>query len=277
MPIGRPVANTQLYILDKHLQPVPIGAVGELHIGGVQVGRGYWQRPELTAEKFIPDPFRSDPEAHLYKTGDLARYLPDGVIEYLGRIDHQVKIRGFRIELGEIESVLLEHPEIREAVVVVWDSESGEQRLVAYIVFVSGKEPSIVEVRNHLRQMLPEYMIPAHFAVLQSLPLTHNGKVNRLALPAPDMTHRNIETPLVLPRTHMETTLAELWCEILGLGQIGINDNFFDVGGNLILATKVIARLRKTMRIDLSLRDLFIWPTVATFSCSRRRKTRANE
>ncbi len=258
VPIGRPIANTQIYLLDFHLQPVPIGVSGELHIGGVGVARGYLNCPDLTDEKFIPNPFSSQPESRLYKTGDLARYLPDGNIEYLGRIDHQVKIRGFRIELGEIETVLCQHLAVREAVVV-----QENQSLVAYVVFHQNVAHSINELRNYLQQHLPEYMIPSAFVLLDSLPLTPNGKVDRRALPVPEQTRPELEQTFVAPRNPTEEMLVGIWVKILGIQQIGINDNFFELGGHSLLATQVISQVRKAFGLEIPLRNLFASPTIA--------------
>jgi acyl-coenzyme A synthetase/AMP-(fatty) acid ligase len=200
VPIGRPVANTQIYILDRQMQPVPIGISGELHIGGVQVARGYLNRPELTQEKFVPDPFSKKKGARLYKTGDLARYLPDGEIEYLGRLDFQVKIRGFRIELGEIEAALSQHQHVKEAVVIAGRDVSGGQRLVAYVVPSQDEKPTVESLRSFLMDKLPEYMVPAVFVNLDALPLTANGKVDRKALPEPDQSRPDMEEAYVVPR-----------------------------------------------------------------------------
>jgi amino acid adenylation domain-containing protein len=258
VPIGRPIANTQIYLLDYHLQPVPIGISGELHIGGVGVARGYLNRPDLTDAKFIPNPFSNQPESRLYKTGDLARYLPDGNIEYLGRIDHQVKIRGFRIELGEIETVLCQHLAVREAVVV-----QENQSLVAYVVFHQNAAHSINELRNYLQQHLPEYMIPSAFVLLDSLPLTPNGKVDLRALPVPEQTRPELEQTFVAPRSPTEEMLAGIWVKILGIKQVGIHDNFFDLGGHSLLAMQVISQVRKAFGLEIPLRNLFASPTVA--------------
>ncbi|WP_322745353.1 non-ribosomal peptide synthetase [Nostoc sp. LEGE 12447] len=258
VPIGRPIANTQIYLLDSHLQPVPIGIYGELHIGGVGVARGYLNRPDLTDKKFIPNPFSNQPESRLYKTGDLARYLPDGNIEYLGRIDHQVKIRGFRIELGEIETVLCQHLAVREAVVV-----QENQSLLAYVVFHHNVAHSINELRNYLQQHLPEYMIPSAFVLLDSLPLTPNGKVDRRALLVPEQTRPELEETFVAPRNPTEEMLVGIWVKILGIQQVGINDNFFELGGHSLLATQVISQVRKAFGLEIPLRNLFASPTIA--------------
>jgi acyl-coenzyme A synthetase/AMP-(fatty) acid ligase/acyl carrier protein len=266
IPIGRPIANTRVYILDGHLQPVPVGVPGELCIGGDGLARGYLNRPDLTVEKFIPDPFANDPGFRLYRTGDLARYLPDGTIEFLGRIDHQVKIRGFRIEPGEIESVLAKHPGIREAVVAAREDIPGDKRLVAYLVPTSGTAPPAGELRRFLAEQLPEYMIPSAFVPLDSLPLTPNGKVDRRALPAPDSSRLELEESYVAPQTPVELAIAELWAEVLRLERVGIHDNFFHMGGHSLLATQVISRIRNLLQVEVPLRDLFESQTIAAFS-----------
>jgi amino acid adenylation domain-containing protein len=263
VPIGRPVANTQLYIVDSSMQPVPIGVPGELHIGGVQVARGYLNRPELTDERFIPDLFGDDLQARLYKTGDLARYRPDGNIEFLGRVDTQVKIRGFRIELGEIENVLNQHPKVKEAVVVARGDTPGHQRLVAYVVPVtaSGMQPRAL--RDFLQTKLPDYMVPPTFVQLEALPLMPNGKVDRRSLPAPAPRRPDLEPTFAAPRTPVEKTLSGIWAEILGIQSVGIHDDFFDLGGHSLLATQVMARVREALLVDVPLRTLFDTPTVA--------------
>jgi amino acid adenylation domain-containing protein len=268
--IGRPIANTQIYILDSHLQPVPIGVRGELHIGGAGLARGYLNRPELTDEKFIPNPFfgkgGQGSSKRIYKTGDLARYLPDGNIEYLGRIDNLVKIRGYRIELGEIEAVLTQHPDVRQSVVIVREDQPGDKRLVAYIIPEQESAPTPSTLRNFLKQQLPEYMVPVIFVMLEVLPLTPNGKVDRRALPVPDTSLSDCEVDIVLPRTTTEELLARIWKEILGLKQVGIHNNFFELGGHSLLATQVISRVRETCAVDVPLRCLFESPTIAALS-----------
>ncbi|KOP26732.1 peptide synthetase [Hapalosiphon sp. MRB220] len=260
VPIGRPIANTQIYILDKSLQPVPVGITGELYIGGAGLARGYFNQPKLTQEKFIPNPFGSGSESCIYKTGDLARYIPNGEIEYLGRIDDQVKLRGFRIELGEIEAVLQQHPAVRQGVVMLQEDVPGNQRLVAYLVAENAATDGL---RQYLRQKLPEYMIPSVFVFLDSLPLTFNGKVNRRALPAPENTSREVTSTFVAPRHPVEEVLAGIWTQVLGVFQVGIYDNFFELGGHSLLATQVISRIRKTFEIDIPLQFLFEFPTIA--------------
>ena len=261
--IGRPIANTQVYILDKEMQPVPVGVAGELHLGGEGLARGYLNRPELTREKFIGNPFSSEPEARVYKTGDLARYLPDGNIEFLGRIDHQVKVRGYRIELGEIETALEGYPGIEKSVVMAREDQPGNKRLVAYVVPRGEERVAISELRGYLIQHLPEYMVPAFFVVLEKLPLTPNGKIDRQALQAPDESRPEIEVAFVTPRTASEEVLTKIWGEILGLQQVGVFDNFFELGGHSLLATQVISRINDAFEIRVPLRDFFERPTVA--------------
>ncbi|HEX6292636.1 MAG TPA: amino acid adenylation domain-containing protein, partial [Herpetosiphonaceae bacterium] len=283
VPVGRPLANSQIYLLDASGQPVPIGVAGELHIGGSGLARGYLGRPALTAEKFVPHPFSrpegTRPGGRLYRTGDLARYLPDGTIEFLGRIDHQVKVRGFRIELGEIEAVLAQHPGVREAVVLLRD-----ERLVAYVV--TNKEQrnkeqrtengpaddscslcsvlcSPQELRQFLGQRLPDYMVPGAFVVLDALPLTTNGKLDRAALPAPSSERPELPAGFTAPRTPVEELLAAIWADVLGVERVGIHDNFFELGGHSLLAIQLVARLGEALQVRIPLRQLFDAPTVA--------------
>jgi len=266
VPLGRPLPNTQIYLLDSHLQPVPVGVAGELYIAGAGLARGYLNQPELTAEKFICKSLNQEPETRLYKTGDLARYLPDGNIEFIDRVDRQVKLRGFRIELGEIEAGLSHHPSVREAAVLLQENEPGNQRLVAYIV--SHSKPSIQDsqliesLRSFLKEQLPEYMIPSAFVVLKALPLTPNGKIDRQALPAPSVA-ANFTDTFVGPRTPAEEILAEIWSQLLNLKQVGIHDNFFDLGGHSLLITQLLAKVRECFQVELPLRVLFEAPTVA--------------
>jgi amino acid adenylation domain-containing protein len=260
--IGRPIANTQVYILDPDLRPVPIGVPGELYIGGECLARGYLNRPQLTAEKFITHSFDGEPARRLYNTGDLARYLSDGNIEFLGRIDNQVKIRGYRIELGEIESVLCQHPGVGEAVVVAREDVPGDKRLVAYLVAAS-QNSSVSELRGFLKAKLPEYMIPSIFMFQDALPLTSNGKIDRKSLPAPDRNRDGLEQVYVAPRSPTEEILAGIWAEVLKLDQVGVHDNFFELGGHSLLATQIVSRIRSAFSIELPLRHLFQSPTVA--------------
>jgi amino acid adenylation domain-containing protein len=263
IPIGRPIGNTQVYILDEHLSPVPVGAHGEIYIGGDGLARGYFNRPELTAEKFIRNPFSGDSTSCLYRTGDRGRYLPDGNIEFLGRIDDQVKIRGYRIELGEIEATLGEHPMVREAVAMAREDTPGDRRLVAYIVLAQVTSQKAEELRNFLKGKLPEPMIPSALVFLESLPVTPNGKVDRKALPAPDQSRPELERAFVAPRIPLEERLARIWGEVLKLEKVGIHDNFFDLGGNSLLATQVISRIRTALDAEVPLRAMFEAPTMA--------------
>jgi amino acid adenylation domain-containing protein len=260
-PIGRPIANTRMYVLDKNRQPVPVGVPGELYIGGDGVARGYWNRPELTAEKFVTDPFCSQPGERLYSTGDQARLLPDGNLQYLGRLDTQVKVRGYRIELGEVEDVLAKHPAALQAVVVVREDIPGDKRLVAYLITKPEIELPVSEWRSYLRRSLPEYMIPSDFVHLKQLPLTPNGKVDRRALPAPDADRATSE--FVAARTPTEKLLSGIWSEVLRVPKVSIFDNFFELGGHSLLATQVISRIQKHWQRDVPLRLLFEHTTIA--------------
>ncbi|MFN6234017.1 amino acid adenylation domain-containing protein, partial [Microcystis sp.] len=260
--IGRPIANTKAYILDQNLQPVPIGVKGELHLCGVRLARGYLNRPELTAEKFINNPFAHSPFNRLYKTGDLARYLPDGNIECFGRIDNQVKIRGFRIELGEIEAVINQNIDVQTSCVIIREDTPGDKYLVAYIVAHYERIPMISELRQFLSSKLPLYMVPQAFVFLESLPLTTNRKVDRRALPAPDKIG-NRRDQYVAPRNGIEEMLVQIWTEILKIEQVGIYDNFFEIGGHSLLATQLVSRIRSLFKIELPLRSLFGAATVA--------------
>lgn len=263
MPIGRPVDNTTTYILDAQLNPVPIGVPGELCIGGLGLARGYRDRPELTAEKFIPDPFMKDAGARLYKTGDQARYLSDGNIEYLGRLDHQVKLRGFRIELGEIETVLSRHPDVQAAVVLCREDQPDSKRLVAYVVPRMQAPLGSSALRAFLRDTLPEYMLPAVFVILEELPLTPSGKIDRRALPAPEQTDRWIAEEPVLPVGPTEEVLAAIWAELLTVETVGRHDNFFDLGGHSLLAMKLVLRVQDILGVPLPVRCVVQVPTVA--------------
>jgi amino acid adenylation domain-containing protein len=269
--IGRPIANTRIYLLDAHGQPVPRGAVGELYIGGDGVARGYLNRPELTAERFLDDPFSDVAGARMYRTGDLARYLPDGNLEFLGRNDQQVKIRGFRIEPGEIQARLLEHAAVREAVVIAREDSPGDKRLVAYVVVDESVEQDEAtgdlagRLRSSLSRSLPDYMVPAAYVRLTALPLTPNGKLDRKALPPPDQQAYFLRE-YVAPGTPLEAQLAEIWAELLQVERIGIHDNFFELGGHSLLATRVVARLRQTLQIDLPVRAVFEASTIHDLS-----------
>jgi len=262
--IGRPVDNTRIYVLDRRGQPAPAGVPGELYVAGLGLARGYMRRPDLTAEKFVPDPFAplwGETGGRMYRTADLVRWLPDGNLDFLGRLDHQIKIRGLRIELGEIETVLGQHPALREVAVLVREDRPGARRLTAYVVAAEpSAPPAVEELRAFLLDKLPEYMVPAAFVALDALPLTPNGKVDRRALPAPQW---DSEAELVAPRTPAEEKLAEIWKDVLGIEQIGVHDNFFDRGGHSLLATQVVSRVRSTFGVDLALRSLFETPTIA--------------
>lgn len=260
VPIGRPVANTQMYVLDARMEPVPLGVAGELYIGGVQVGRGYVGRDDLTAERFVQDPFSGTPGARLYKTGDLGRYLPDGVIEYLGRTDFQVKIRGQRIELGEIEEMLDQHPGVAQSVVMMREDTPDDQRLVAYVL-PRQADVSARELNDHLAAQLPLYMVPSAFVMLDELPLTPSGKVNRKDLPTPTLSDLQ-RAGYVAPETPTEQVLAEIWANVLHLERVGLHDNFFELGGHSLLAVSVIERMRQA-KLQADVRSMFLAPTIA--------------
>jgi amino acid adenylation domain-containing protein/FkbM family methyltransferase len=262
--IGRPVANSQVYLLDAEMQPVPTGIPGDLYIGGAGLARGYLHRAELTAERFVPHPFSTQPGARLYRTGDLARYLPDGKIEFLGRSDHQVKVRGFRIELGEIEEALRQHPNVQEAVVIAREDTIGDKRLVAYLIAAQGEqEPTGNELRRHLKQQLPEHMIPSGFVLLSQWPLTANGKLDRLALPAPDFNAEAAHQVYVAPVTALEHVLAGIWASLLRIERVGMAENFFEMGGHSLLGMQVLSRIREVLQVELPLRVLFESQTIA--------------
>ncbi|MHC5933188.1 non-ribosomal peptide synthetase [Nostoc sp.] len=266
IPIGRPIANTQVYILDNNLQPVTIGEAGELYIGGDGLARGYLNRPDLTAEKFISHSFDSNLATRLYKTGDLARYLPDGNIEFLGRIDNQVKIRGFRIELGEIEREIAQHPDVREIVVLARQDETGEKQLTAYIVPHRKSRYIYNQLRSLLQQRLPNYMVPSAFVMLESLPLTANGKVDRHKLPAPSRERPQLEQPYISPQTDLEHLLAGILSELLKIDRVGINDNFFDLGGTSISILQVTVRVQQELGIQLPAVKLFQYSTIGSLA-----------
>jgi amino acid adenylation domain-containing protein len=268
-PIGRPIANTRVHVLDAELRPVPVGVPGELYVGGVGVARGYVNRAGLTAAAFVPDPFcpgegRGGGRCgeRLYRTGDLARYLPDGHLEFLGRADHQVKVRGFRVELGEVEATLAQHPAVKAAVVQAVDDGPGG-RLVAYVVPAAGEEPGVSELRRFVQGRLPEYMVPSAFVSLETLPLTPTGKVDRRALPAPDRLRPELDRELVAPRTPTEKAVAAIWAQVLGLEQVGAHDGFFELGGHSLLATQVVTRVRQEFKVEIPFRALLEAATVA--------------
>jgi len=266
LPIGRPIANTQIYLLDRYRQPVPIGVPGEVYIGGAGLARGYLNRPELTAEKFIPNPFSDASGGRLYKTGDQARYLSDGNIEYLGRLDNQVKMRGFRIELEEIELALLPHPAVREVVLLAREDVPGDRRLVAYVVPQPQQRPSTSDLRGFLQDRLPIYMLPSVFILLEALPLLPNGKLDRRSLPAPDHLQPELAATYVAPRTELEQTIATIWQEVLQVAKVGLYDNFFDLGGHSLLMIQVHSKLRQILNRDVSMIEMFKYPTVNSFA-----------
>jgi amino acid adenylation domain-containing protein len=260
VPIGRPIANTSAYVLDSNMQLVPRGVWGELYTGGDGVARGYFNRPELTAGSFVPDPFSVELGGRLYRTGDLARHLPNGLIEFGGRRDKQVKVRGFRIEPQEIESVLCQHEAVANCVVIAREDVPGDQRLVAYIVPHENKDAN-GDLRSYLTEKLPQYMVPSTFVTVTELPLMTSGKVDRRALPAPDVSEAN-DRAFVAPRTQTELELAEIWSGLLRLENIGVQDNFFDLGGHSLLATQLVSRILNTFAVELKLQDIFTEPTV---------------
>ena len=260
--IGRPIANTTVYILDQARRPVPVGTEGELHIGGVGLARGYLGRPELTAERFIAHPFDPTPGARLYRTGDLARWRADGTVEFLGRLDHQVKIRGFRIELGEIEAALDAQPGVRAAVVTAAPDPAGGSRLIAYLI-PGSPPPTTTELRHRLAQKLPDHMVPSAFVTLAAFPLTPNGKVDRKALPPPEGSRPDLVSVFVAPRTPIERTLAAIWSDVLGVDPVGVDDNFFELGGHSLLGVRAISRVNNELDVELTLGALYHAPTVA--------------
>jgi amino acid adenylation domain-containing protein len=262
VPIGRPIANTQIYLLDERLEPVPIGVKGELYIGGAGLARGYYRRAGLTAEKFVPNPFGKEPGERLYWTGDLARYLPDGNIEFLGRADYQVKIRGFRIELGEIETALRQHPDVRDAVALVHESEWGDKRLVAYVTAREERNSVINEMRRFLQDRLPDYMVPATFVMLEMLPLTPSGKIDRRALPAPEWSRPDLETAFVASQTETERAITTIWQQLLSVTDVGIHDNFFDLGGHSLLLVQMHSRLQEEFGCSIPIAHMFQYPTI---------------
>ncbi len=264
--IGSPIDNVQVYILNEGMRQAPIGESGEIYIGGAGLARGYRNQPDLTAERFVPDPFSSEPGARLYRTGDLGRYLPDGQIAFLGRVDEQVKIRGFRIEPAEIVKLLDEHPAVQASAVVAREVEPGDKRLVAYFVPAAKAQPTHTELRNFIAARVPEYMVPATFVKLEALPLNASGKVDRAALPAPNAGNTLRDSSFVAPRTPIEERLAAMLALLLDLDRVGVEDNFFLLGGHSLLGTQLIARVRDAFGVELSLRTLFDAPTVSKLS-----------
>ena len=268
--IGTPIANTQVYILDRHLQPVARGMEGEVYIGGAGVARGYWNRPELTAERFILSSFTNG-GSRLYRTGDVARHLSDGRIEFIGRTDQQVKLRGFRIELGEVESALCGYQSIGEAVASVRDDSSGSKTLVAYVTS-KGAKPSPSELRSYLKEKLPEYMVPAFIVPMDKFPRTPNGKIDRKALPDPSVNQSEATRVYAAPKDELENRLVRLWQEVLNLEQVGIDDNFFDLGGHSLLMMKVFRKLREELSGEFSIVDMFRYTTVRTLAAFLSKK-----
>ncbi|KOP26731.1 thioester reductase [Hapalosiphon sp. MRB220] len=266
IPIGKPIANIKTYILDQFLQPVPIGIPGELYIGGAGLARGYLHQPDLTSEKFIPNPFSDEANSRLYKTGDLVRYQDDGNIEFLGRVDQQVKIRGFRIELGEIEAKLNQHPHVREAVVIVWENELGDNCLIAYVSPNLEQEVTVTQLRNFLNANLPEYMVPFAFVILESLPLTPNGKVNKKSLPIPEILRPDLDVAYVMPQTEAEKTIATIWQKYLNIEKIGIHDGFFELGGHSFMMVRVHSQLREVFKTDFSILEMFRYTTISSLA-----------
>lgn len=271
VPIGYPVTNTQIHLLDERLKPVPVGEEGELFIGGVQVARGYWNRPELTAERFLPDPFREEPDARLYRTGDLARRRSDGAVEFLGRIDHQVKIRGNRIELGEIEAVLGQHASVKQAVVIAKVDESLNQQLVAYLVSTSSPPPTVSEVRRHLEEQLPDYMVPSAYVFLDEIPLSPNGKVDREALPPPAGGRPELDQDYLGPGDALEQMLTKIWRDVLGFDRVGVQDRFFELGGTSLQAAQIINGVQKELGEFIYVVTIFDCPTIEGYAAFLRR------
>ena len=265
IPIGTAIANTQVYLLDRYLTPVPVGVVGELYTGGEGLARGYWGRADLTAERFVPNPFGHTEGERLYRTGDLARYLPDGSIEFIGRVDNQVKIRGFRIELGDIEAVLSRHSSVEQAVVICREHDAGK-RLVACVVSRDRHPDEVGELRRFLSKKLPEYMLPSGYVFLDALPLTASGKVDRRGLPAVSELDTVSERGYLAARNEVERELTKIWEELLGVERIGVRDNFFELGGHSLLATRLIARIEKRLGGRISLASLFQSPTIESLA-----------
>jgi acyl-coenzyme A synthetase/AMP-(fatty) acid ligase/acyl carrier protein len=276
VPIGRPFANVEIYILDHYLQLVPASVTGEMWIGGDGLARGYLNHDELTAERFIMHPFNPDPHARLYKTGDLARFMLDGNIELIGRADFQVKVRGFRVETGEIEAVLTSRDDVSTCVVTLRENKLGEKRLVAYFVAAIGAEPSPADLRKTVATALPDYMVPSAYVQLDSLPLTPNGKIDRNALPAPE-GERQLSDAYVVPSTDTEIAIAEIWQEVLQVKQAGIHDNFFDLGGHSLLAIEVVSKMQERFPADLTLGKFFQLATIAALASYIDSKTRDNQ
>jgi amino acid adenylation domain-containing protein len=265
IPYGKPIQNARYHILDARLNPVPIGVTGDIYAGGECLALGYADAV-LTADRYIPDPFSTEPGARLYKFGDRGRYRADGEMEFLGRRDQQIKIRGFRIELGEIESALVANKAVREAVVLVREDVPGEKRLVAYVVPAQQPAPTTTDLHSFLKEKLPEYMLPSAFVMIDTLPLTRNGKLNRQALPAPDASRPALASSYLAPATELERRIAEIWQDVLGVERIGMRDNFFELGGHSLVLVQMHARLKETLRQEVSIIELFKYPTIASLA-----------
>jgi acyl-coenzyme A synthetase/AMP-(fatty) acid ligase/acyl carrier protein len=263
VPIGKPIANTQLYILDRYRNPVPVGVTGELYIGGAGVARGYLNRPELNKERFIVDQISGQIDSRLYKTGDLARYREDGILEYLGRVDNQVKVRGYRIELGEIEATLASDPRVKSCAVLVREDEPGNKQLVGYVVPREGQAPTTEDLQEFVKQKLPEYMAPSQFVFLDSIPLTTNGKVDRKALPAPTYGNVSEGKDFAAPQTETQKAIADIWSKLMKLERIGIHDDFFNFGGHSLMAMKMVSQIEERFGVSLPLADFLEEPTIA--------------
>ncbi|MGW1667218.1 non-ribosomal peptide synthetase, partial [Streptomyces microflavus] len=269
-PVGVPITNTRAYVVDRYDRPVPVGVPGECLLGGICVARGYLNRPELTEARFTRDPFSADPDARVYRTGDLVKWRPDGRLEFIGRIDNQVKLRGYRIELGEIEATLLTHPSISAATVIVRQDTPGDKRLAGYLVTTTeadATDPTTGELRAHLRQHLPDYMIPTLFVTLDRLPLTPNGKVDTKALPVPDGHRPDLDAAYTAPRTPIEQVIATIWAEVLGVDTVGVDDNFFELGGQSINAVRVASRIGEA-GWTVSLRQIMRHATIADLAAA---------
>ncbi|HEX2270548.1 MAG TPA: amino acid adenylation domain-containing protein, partial [Pyrinomonadaceae bacterium] len=276
VPIGKPLANARFYVLDRDLEPVPVGVIGDLYVGGIVVGRGYVNDPQRTSEVFVPDPFSFEPGSRLYKSGDLARYLPNGDVDYLGRLDFQVKVRGFRIEFGEIESALRQHPAVKESAVAAVDDDAGQKQLVGYVVLGKEQTADVEEIRAFITNLLPSYMVPLAIVELESLPLNSNGKTDRKALPKPDLCRRNVGA-YVAPRNHWELQLAKIWQQLLGLERVGVTQNFFDLGGHSLLAVRLLAQIRKRIGYELPLASLIEAGTIERLAAILMRESGANK
>jgi acyl carrier protein len=265
VPIGKPVINVEMYVLDPAQQLVPIGVAGELYIGGAGLARGYHNQPAQTAERFIPHSFSAQPGQRLYRTGDLARYRVDGNVEFLGRVDEQVKIRGYRIEVGEVEAVLAQHASVRESIVVAREDERGSIRLVAYVVSNNG-DLQTADLRNYMQQRLAEYMVPSSFMVLEALPRTPNGKIDRRALPEADAVAMDVREVYIAPRSAMEREIASIWQELLKVEKVGVNDNFFGLGGHSLLLVHAQSKVTEVLKVKVSMVDMFKYPTISALA-----------